>query len=158
MFECTADNSTMRRLIVQALLLCFAGLASRGVIAAPATLYQRLGGDEGVHAIAATLIDRVAADPVHGQSFKDTNLARIKTLLAEQLCELSGGPSKYSGDPMREVHAGHHITQADFYDMVATLRTVLNERHVGLGATNDLLRLLAPLKRDIVESAPPAAK
>jgi hemoglobin len=55
---------------------------------------------------------------------------------------------------MREVHAGHHITQSDFYDMVSTLRDVLKERHVDLGATNELLRLLAPMKRDIVEASP----
>jgi hemoglobin len=143
---------------MQSLLLSLACLLSAAATAAPATLYERLGGQESVHAIAAALIDRVAADPEHGQSFKDTNLERIKTLLAEQICELSGGPCKYSGDPMREVHAGHHITQADFYDMVATLRDVLKERHVPLGATNELLRLLAPMKRDIVEIAQPGAK
>ena len=143
---------------MRSLLLCFSWLLSAAAIAGSATLYSRLGGEEGVHAIAATLIDRVAADPKHGRSFKDTNLERIKTLLAEQICELSGGPCKYSGDPMREVHAGHHISQADFYDMVATLRDVLKERHVESGATNELLRLLAPMKRDIVEAAAPGTK
>ena len=138
--------------------LAWACLLSGAATADSATLYSRLGGERGVQAIAAALIDRVASDPRHGQSFKDTNLERIKTLLAEQLCELSGGPCKYSGDPMREVHAGHHISQADFYDMVATLREVLKERHVDSGATNELLRLLAPMKRDIVEARAAGAK
>jgi hemoglobin len=135
------------------LLTCFA-------LAPPAsatpTLYSRLGGDAGVHAIADELIDRVAADPVHGVSFRDTNLKRIKRLLAEQLCELSGGPCRYSGSPMKESHAGLHITQADFYDMVGTLRTILHERHVATGAGNELLRLLAPMKRDVVDTLPAA--
>jgi hemoglobin len=147
----------MRSLLLA--LGCFgAALFSAVAIAESATLYSRLGGEDGVRAIAAALIDRVAADPRHGRSFKDTNLVRIKTLLAEQICELAGGPCKYSGDSMREVHAGHHISQADFYDMVATLREVLKERHVELGATNELLRLLAPMKRDIVEAAPARTK
>jgi len=122
---------------------------------AAATLYSRLGGDAGVHAIADALIDRVAADPVHGLSFRDTNLKRIKRLLAEQLCELAAGPCHYSGSPMKESHAGLHITQADFYDMVGTLRAILHERHVTTGATNELLRLLAPMKRDVVDTLPP---
>jgi len=143
----------MRSLLL--FLVCFFGAEA---IAEPASLYERLGGEQGVQAIAAALIERVAADPVHGKSFKDTNLDRIKTLLAEQICELAGGPCKYSGDPMREVHAGHHITQSDFYDMVATLRDVLKKRQVDLGATNELLRLLAPMKRDIVETARPVPK
>jgi hypothetical protein len=38
------------------------------------------------------------------------------------------------------------------------LRGVLQERGVSLGATNELLRLLAPMKRDIVEADRPAAR
>jgi hypothetical protein len=35
--------------------------------------------------------------------------------------------------------------------MVDTLRRILKQQHVSLSATNELLRLLAPMKRDIVE-------
>jgi hemoglobin len=117
-----------------------------------------LGGAAGVAAIADSLIDRVAADPMLGRSFKDSNLDRIKKLLAEQICELSGGPCRYSGDSMKEVHAGHHISEAEFYGMVAGLRDVLRERRVSQGAANGLLRLLAPMKRDVVEPARTAAR
>jgi hemoglobin len=125
---------------------------------ATATLYARLGGEDGIAAISSALIDRVAADPSLGRSFKDSNLPRIKKLLAEQICDLSAGPCRYSGDSMKEVHAGHHISEAEFYRMVATLRDVLRERHVDLGATNELLRLLAPMKRDVVERAKTVAQ
>jgi hemoglobin len=131
-------------------IACFAGSAAAG--AAP-TLYDRLGGESGVAAITGSLIDRVSSDPTLGRSFKDTNLKRIKKLLAEQICDLSGGPCHYSGDSMKEVHAGHHISEAEFYGMVNTLRGILKQQHVSQGATNELLRLLAPMKRDIVEPA-----
>jgi hemoglobin len=133
-------------------LLLLLGMAARAAPGTAASLYQRLGGQVGVAAIADALIDRVSADPKLGRSFKDSNLARIKTLLAEQICDLAGGPCRYSGDSMKEVHAGQHISEAEFYGMVADLRDVLNRRHVGQGATNELLRLLAPMKRDVVES------
>ena len=129
------------------LLLLLAG----GSAAAGTSLYGRLGGQSAIESISATLIDRVVADPVMGRSFKGSKLPRIKQKLAEQLCELTGGPCKYSGDPMREVHAGHHITEADFYGMVDSLRALLRERGTGLTETNELLRLLAPMKRDVVE-------
>jgi hemoglobin len=135
-------------------LLLLVGLAAN----AHARLYDRLGGETGVTAIAALLIDRVASDPLLGRSFKDSNLDRIKKLLAEQICDLSGGPCRYSGDSMQEVHAGHHISEAEFYGMVADLRVVLKERHVSQGATNELLRLLAPMKRDVVEAADAPAR
>jgi hemoglobin len=130
-----------------------AGAADAAGAGAPASLYDRLGGPVGVAAIADALIDRVTADPVLARSFKDAKLDRIKRLLAEQICELSGGPCRYSGDSMKEVHAGHHISEAEFFGMVADLRDVLKQRHVSQGATNELLRLLAPMKRDVVEPA-----
>jgi hemoglobin len=56
---------------------------------------------------------------------------------------------------MREAHAGLHISQAEFYDLVDTLRQVLAERRVPLGARNELLRLLAPMKRDVIDAGRP---
>jgi hemoglobin len=134
------------------LLAVALGIRAHAASGSAGTLYSRLGGQSGVSAIATALIDRAAADPVLGRSFKDTNLKRIEKLLAEQLCELSGGPCRYSGDDMREVHAGLHISQAEFYTMVGMLKEILERRHVDLASTNRLLRLLAPMKRDIVEA------
>ena len=119
--------------------------------AAPSTtLYDRLGGTDGVAAIATALIERVAADPRLGRSFEGTNRRRIAEHLARQLCELTGGPCHYDGDPMRAVHAGHAISEAEFYGMVEALEDILCSRGVALGDRNRLLRLLAPLKRDVV--------
>src|ERR1700722_16604393 len=134
-------------------LACSLLLLAAPAAVAHARLYDRLRGEAGVAAIADTLIDRVSADPVLGRSFKDSKLERIKKLLAEQICDLAGGPCRYSGDSMKEVHAGHHISEAEFCGMVADLREVMKERHVSQGAANELLRLLAPIKRDVVESA-----
>ena len=148
-----------------AALACFAGaVAAAAPVAGDSgargadSLYARLGGEPGVAAISASLIDRVASDPSLGRSFKDTNLNRIKRLLAEQICNLSGGPCRYSGDSMKEVHAGHRISEAEFYGMVDALRDILRDRHVDLKARNELLRLLAPMKRDVVDSAQPEAR
>ena len=118
--------------------------------AGASTVYERLGAAPGVAAIADRLIDEVAHDPVLGRSFKDAKLARIKQHLAEQLCELSGGPCRYDGDTMREVHAGHDISEGEFYGMVNRLTRILRERGVSLADRNFLLARLAPLKRDVV--------
>ena len=147
-------TAVANRVLASSLLLLSgmaAGTTAGATSAAQTSLYARLGGETGVAAIADTLIDRVSADPKLGKSFKDSKLDRIKRLLAEQICDLSGGPCHYSGDSMKDVHAGHHISEADFFGMVAALREVLKERHVSQRAANELLRLLAPMKRDVVE-------
>jgi hemoglobin len=148
----------MTAVTIRALSLVLLLFLGAPAVQAKPSLYDRLGGELGVAAISNLLIDRVVADPVLGRSFKDTNLGHIKSLLAEQICDLSGGPCHYSGDPMKQVHAGHHISEAEFYGLVEDLRDILHQRHVSLGATNELLRLLAPMKRDVVEPSDTAAR
>lgn len=114
------------------------------------TLYDRLGGERVVRVIVDDVVDRSASDPRTARSFKDTKLSRVKEKLAEQICELSGGPCKYTGDPMREVHKGLKNTDAEFNLMVQFVRDALDRNGVRDREKNELLRLLAPMKRDIV--------
>ena len=51
---------------------------------------------------------------------------------------------------MREVHAGHHIGEAEFYGLVDQLQHALRHHGVRLRERNELLALLAPMKRDVV--------
>lgn len=120
-------------------------------VAPAGSLYARLGGTPSVTAIANETIDRIAADHTANQSFDKIDLKRVKTLLAEQICSLTGGGCSYSGDSMKDVHAGHHISNAEFYRLVEVLRDVLREQDVPLAARNELLEILAPMKRDVVE-------
>ena len=114
------------------------------------TLYERLGGEKVVRFIADDVIDKSANDPRTARSFKDVKIGRVKDKLYEQICELSGGPCKYSGDPMDKVHKGLKNTEAEFYLLVQFLRDTLDKAGVREREKNELLRLLAPMKRDIV--------
>jgi hemoglobin len=116
-----------------------------------ASLYARLGGSAVVTAFVGETIDRTVADPRLRRSFQGSNLRRIKRLFAEQICAVAQGGCSYSGDSMRAVHANHHITEAEFYGVVAILRSAMRDHGVALRERNELLALLAPMKRDIVE-------
>lgn len=114
-------------------------------------LYARMGGTATVTAVVDEVIDRAASDPKLKRSFDGVNLAHVKKMLIEQICALSGGGCTYSGDSMRDVHAGHHIGQGEFYGLVEVLRESLRTHGVALRERNELLKILAPMKRDIVE-------
>jgi hemoglobin len=118
---------------------------------APGSLYERLGGTQKVTAFVNETIDRVAADPRMNQSFDKVDLKRVKILLVQQICSLTEGGCTYSGDPMKEVHEGHKITNAEFFDLVEVLRKAMRSQDVPLSARNELLAILAPMKRDVVE-------
>jgi hemoglobin len=125
--------------------------------AAAASLYARLGGEPVVTALVSETIDATVADARLNQSFRNSDIARIKRLIVEQICDLAGGGCHYSGDPMREVHANHHISQTQFLGLVANLRTAMRRHHVNLRARNELLALLAPMAPDVINVVTPPA-
>ena len=120
-------------------------------VAPPGSLYERLGGTPKVSAFVNQTIDVVANNPRMNQSFDKVNLQHVKDMLIEQICSLSGGGCKYTGDTMRDVHAGHHISNAEFFDLVEVLRDAMRAQDVPLSARNELLEILAPMKRDVVK-------
>ena len=126
-----------------------AGCAASSSGSAP-TLYQRLGGEPVVKRVVAETIDRSAADPRTARSFRDVKLARVKEKIVEQICSLAGGGCPYTGDPMDKVHRGLKNTEAEMNLLVQYLRDALDGAGVGQAEKNELLRLLAPMKRDIV--------
>ena len=133
--------------IAAALLLATCGLAPP---ADSPTLYSRLGGEPVVKRVVAETIDRAATDPRTRRSFEDVKLARVKEKIAEQVCNLTGGGCAYTGDPMDQVHKGLKNTEAELSLLVQFLRDALDGAGVQEGEKNELLRLLAPMKRDIV--------
>lgn len=115
-----------------------------------ATLYARLGGEESIMQIVDVTINLVATSPKTARSFDKVNLANVKKRIVEHICALTDGPCKYTGDAMHLVHRGMDITESEFYGMVEALRFALDGAHVNEAAKNELLRILAPMKRDIV--------
>jgi hemoglobin len=143
--------------IIAAVLLTALAGAAYASDAAEESLYTRIGGETRLARISDRLIDASAKDPQTSRTFEQkVNIPRLKQLITEQLVALSGGPKKYTGDDMKVSHAGLGISEAEFYGMVEHLREILDSEGVGAREKNELLRLLAPMKRDIVEVRKPA--
>jgi hemoglobin len=121
------------------------------------SLYARMGGEPVVSAVVSDTLDQVVADHRLKRSFDKVDVERVKRLLVEQICELADGGCHYSGDSMREVHGGHQISEAEFYGLVQILRDSLKRHHVHQRERNELLVLLAPMKRDVVNVPTPVA-
>lgn len=114
------------------------------------TLYARLGGEPVVKRVVAETINRAATDPRTNTSFKDVKLQRVIDMITEQICSLAGGGCKYTGDSMVQVHKGLKNTEAEMNLVVQFLRDALDRAGVKEAEKNELLRILAPMKRDIV--------
>ncbi len=113
------------------------------------SLYQQLGGQSGIAAITDGLLREIEQDQRIVHHFADTDIARFRNLLAEQLCEISGGPCVYSGASMQESHTGFNISLADYDALVQGLINVMQQQNISISAQNQLLALLAPMYKDI---------
>jgi hemoglobin len=114
------------------------------------SLYDRLGGKPAITAVVDDFVARVAADRRINRFFANTDVPSFKAKLVDQICEVSGGPCKYTGKDMKTAHAGMGITDADFNALVEDLVATLDKFKVPEKEKSELLGALAPMKKDIV--------
>lgn len=115
------------------------------------TLYERLGGLDAITAVVESFRDTVAADDRINLKFARTDLARLRKMLIDQVCEATGGPCEYRGRSMKEAHAGMKVTKGEFDALVDDLVKTLNRFKVPSREQSELLAILGPLESEIVE-------
>lgn len=113
-------------------------------------LYQQLGGVEGIESVSRAMLQRMSTDPRTKRTFDGINLRTLSASLAAHLCKVADGPCVYEGETMRNVHADLGLGDSEFETVVQILRDELDRAGVSQGAKNELLRRLAPSRRDIV--------
>jgi len=151
------------RLLPRAILIPMAALILTACASAPSdtpssapatpTLYQRLGGREAIKQVVDDFVANLAADPRVNARFKGLDaakMAKLQTDLADQICDVTGGPCAYLGRDMKTVHAGMKITEAEWNATVEDLVKTLNKFKVGPKEQQELLSALGSMKKDIV--------
>ncbi|MDE2400718.1 MAG: group 1 truncated hemoglobin [Burkholderiales bacterium] len=117
------------------------------------SLYQQLGGVAVITQVSDRTMDRVATDPRTKRTFEGIKLGYLKQSVAAYLCKVADGPCAYEGETMANSHADLKITGSEFDLMVETLREEINQTQAPNSAKNELLRRLAPTRRDIVKNS-----
>jgi len=118
------------------------------------TLYQRMGGYDGIASIVDDFLGRMRADPRFNRFAGGRSLdsrTRARQLTVDLLCELAGGPCVYIGRPMKTAHAGLAVADADWEALIRHVQASLDQRKVPAQEQAEFLALFANLKKDIVE-------
>jgi len=127
-------------------------------------LWDRLGGEPAVKAVVEKFVVAAATDPkvnfFRDGKYKldDKGVAALKQSLVELVSEVSGGPLKYKGKSMKESHKGMGITDAEFDALAGHLIATLKEFKVPQAEMDELVKIVASTRGDIVEKAPVGAK
>ena len=113
------------------------------------SLFQRIGGLPVLTKIVDESIDEITNSPRTKRSFDGVKLAPLKESIVMQLCKITDGGCIYEGETMLNSHRDAKISEAEFDAFVDIFRKTLT-RHLATREKNELLKILAPMKRDIV--------
>ena len=123
------------------------------------SLYERLGGVHGIATVVDDFIERVAANesinanPAIKEPRDRVPIAGIKHRVTELVCQVTGGPEKYNGRTMKEVHKDMNITEKEWDAMVADFKKTLDKFKVPEKEQNELFAIVESTKPDIVISS-----
>jgi len=120
------------------------------------TLYDRLGGYDGITAFANDLLPRLQADAEMGRFWKNRGadgIAREKQLLIDYLCWCAGGPVYYTGRDMAVSHQGMKISERDWEIFLGHAGDTMGALNVPQQECEDVVAFVLTLKDDIVEAA-----
>ena len=97
------------------------------------TLYERLGGEEGIEKLVHSFYQRVLADPELAPFFERVPMEKLRVMQKEFFSEALGGPLFYSGRSLRDVHAGRGIRKTHIrrfmQHLLDTISAMELERH-----------------------------
>ena len=132
------------------------------------SLFDRLGGESGVSAIADDFVDRALADPRVNLERRGLDggwlgsapgpwepgpdgIEQAKKLIVEFVATASGGPVGYSGPPIQEAFAGRAFTNIEFDAAVGNLQASMDKLGLADQEQKELLAIMETTREQIVE-------
>ncbi|MBL8217731.1 MAG: PAS domain-containing protein [Bryobacterales bacterium] len=116
----------------------------------PATLLERIGGENALAAAVDRFYEHVLGDPEIKDFFAGIGMDRLKAQQRDFFNQALGGPARYRGPDMRLAHRHLAIAQRHFDRAAGHLQHTLLELGVDRQTVTDIMAAVAPLAKDIV--------
>ena len=118
------------------------------------SLYDRLGGYNGIAKVVDEFLGRLVTDKQFEKFFvghSTDSKKQIRQHILDQFCAATGGPCVYTGRDMKTSHSGLGITNAEWDAAAKHLVASLDKYKVPEREKNEVLAFVTTLKKDIVE-------
>jgi hemoglobin len=123
------------------------------------SLYERLGGTYSIATVVDDFIERLLVNPTlnANPAIKEARArvpkAGLKFHVTALVCEVTGGPCKYTGRTMKESHEKLNISQPEWDAMVTDFKATLSKFKVPQPEQQELITIVGSTKNDIVRSS-----
>lgn len=119
------------------------------------TLFERLGGTQGISMIVDDAVEAHMSNPAVNARFlplkeQPERLAIIKQHTIEFFSAGSGGPSNYSGKDMVATHKGMNISPGEYMHVIDDIFVALDKNSINDVTKKDVLAILWSLKSMII--------
>jgi len=117
----------------------------------PATLYERLGGEERIKRLVTDAVDNHYRNPLIRTRFeKIANRGVAERHLFEFMCAGSGGPQTYTGQDLASAHKGMNISEQELVAAIDDMLAAMTKNGYDQAEKNDVVAILYSLKGDVV--------
>jgi len=114
------------------------------------SLYERLGGTDGITAIANDLIEIHLGNARIAPRYAESDVPAVKNAAATFFIAGTGGPSVYEGKDMLAAHRGMNIDDVEFVAVLDDAMEALDKHGIGQREKEEVLFILYGMKADIV--------
>lgn len=114
------------------------------------SLYERLGGTEGITKIAHDIIDIHLANPRISPRYAGSDEAALKNGAATFFIAGTGGPNVYKGKDMLATHKGMNIASDEFIAVLDDALEALEQNNIDQREKEEVLYILYSMKSEIV--------
>jgi hemoglobin len=117
----------------------------------PASLYERLGGEERIKRLAADILDNHYRNPLIRSRFeKVSDRAALERHSVEFLCAGSGGPQTYTGRDLVSAHKGMNVSEQELIAAIDDILAAMTKNGYDPAEKNEVVAILYSLKGDVV--------
>ena len=117
------------------------------------SLYERLGGDDGLSAIAKDTIALHHKNPAIAPYFEGIDDDNLAMHVVAFFAAGTGGPANYEGRDMVSTHATMNISDADFDSAVADVLKAVDGNGVDAEAKAEVAAILESLRPAVMGTA-----
>jgi hemoglobin len=115
------------------------------------TLYQRLGGADGIARIVDDFVAAHLENPVVKSRFEYIkDMEHAKRMAREFFSAGAGGPEPYTGKDMLTAHKGMNISEQEYLAVTDDIVGAMNKQKLDEGTKNDVIAILYSLKGNII--------
>jgi len=114
------------------------------------SLYERLGGTDGITKIASDLVDLHMANSSIAPRFTNSDPDKLKNGAATFFISGTGGPDVYQGKDMLATHKGMNISASEFMAVLDDALEALKMNNIGQREQEEVLFVLYGMRADVV--------